>query len=706
MQRPNFEAKLATGIASNNLKAGNEQNTTVNGLDGAVSLLLHSHKGRAAVAEALLCERDARLVLELGGSQQQYRKSSKRNESAWHTVISHLVLDLQSVSNERDLSREEVQRLTQVHASFSEAVQTLRTELVGSDRKGGELWHTLNYAEAERDRLAGIVATNHAKLSSQRADLFKMRSQLKGLHHELAVVHGQLQSKQEQATHLLAEKHFLEEECSEFWSHHGTKGEDQLRTIALLEVTMDKLNRQMEFTKSKLSEQRGGMSSLQSQIGALEMEVANAQYSRRELHNEIQELKGNIRVCCRVRPAKESSEAAVQFAGGNKLVLDWKGEHFPFTLDHVFHASAGQADIFAEVDGLVQSALDGHKVCIFAYGQTGSGKTYTMLGQEEPTSRGLIPRSLDKMLEISQSTKCNGWEWSLQVSFIEVYNEVLRDLLRSGESGDAAGGPSTAHTILHDDAWGTVVTNMTCVEVSSMEQMHALMARAMRQRAVSSTDMNATSSRSHTIFAMYLKGTNQELNTQLHGALHLVDLAGSERLNKSGATGFRLKETQNINKSLSSLADVFVAKAEGRSHIPFRNSKLTHLMEPCLSGQGKTLLLVHVGQEKSNAPETLCALRFAKQVSQCDTGGKPKRSARGINAAKAPSAIPPPCRSSFKQPIKRVTKNGPPSFHQNLSEFAELIQDITRNIKQNPHRSLAGTVKVLAKVQLPQRADV
>jgi len=122
-------------------------------------------------------------------------------------------------------------------------------------------------------------------------------------------------------------------------------------------------------------------------------------------------------------------------------------------------------------------------------------------------------------------------------------------------------GPSPGHTILHDDAWGTVVTNMTRVEVSSMEQIRALMARAMRQRAMSTTDMNAMSSRSHTIFAMYLKGTNQELNTQLHGALHLVDLAGSERLNKSGATGFRLKETQNINKSLSSLADVFVAKA-------------------------------------------------------------------------------------------------------------------------------------------------
>merc|ERR1719453_2012995 len=130
--------------------------------------------------------------------------------------------------------------------------------------------------------------------------------------------------------------------------------------------------------------------------------------------------------------------------------------------------------------------------------------------------------------------------------------------------------------------------------------------------------MNSISSRSHSIFALYLRGVNETLNTELRGALHLVDLAGSERLDRSGATGDRLKETQNINRSLSSLADVFLAKAENRSHVPFRNSKLTHLMEPCLSGQGKTMMLVNVGPEQSNAHETLCTLRFARQVSQCD----------------------------------------------------------------------------------------
>merc|ERR1719150_2610239 len=227
--------------------------------------------------------------------------------------------------------------------------------------------------------------------------------------------------------------------------------------------------------------------------------------------------------------------------------------------------------------------------------------------------------------------RSKGWEWSLQASFLEVYNESIRDLLRSNSTCNSS---TVAHTIKHDEAWGSVVSNMTCVEVDSMEQITQLMAKAAKMRVVGNTDMNAVSSRSHSVFALYLRGVNRELHTELSGALHLVDLAGSERLDKSGATGTRLKETQNINRSLSSLADVFLAKAEGgRSHVPFRNSKLTHLMEPCLNGHGKTLMMVNVGPEQTHSSETLCSLRFASQVSQCNTGGKPKRSARSTTEA-------------------------------------------------------------------------
>jgi len=215
----------------------------------------------------------------------------------------------------------------------------------------------------------------------------------------------------------------------------------------------------------------------------------------------------------------------------------------------------------------------------------------------------------------------------------------IRDLLHS----DAA-GPAKTHTIIHDNAWGFVVTDMTTTDVTStdeaqaMDEIRGLMATAARQRSVGSTQMNDQSSRSHSLFSLYLHGVNAGQNTELFGALHLVDLAGSERLEKSGAEGQRLKETQNINRSLSSLADVFLAKAENRNHVPFRNSKLTHLLEPCLSGQGKTLMMLNIAPEETHSHESLCSLRFAKQVSQCHTGGKPKKAVKTGGASGASSS--------------------------------------------------------------------
>jgi len=138
---------------------------------------------------------------------------------------------------------------------------------------------------------------------------------------------------------------------------------------------------------------------------------------------------------------------------------------------------------------------------------------------------------------------------------------------------------------------------------------------------------------------MHLTGTNEKLGIELRGALHLVDLAGSERLDKSGATGERLKETQHINKSLASLAHVFAAKAEGCTHVPFRSSKLTHLMQPCLSGQGKTLMVVNVRSEEADSHETLCSLRFASQVAQCNTGGKPLRGVKQLSMASRSKSV-------------------------------------------------------------------
>jgi kinesin family protein C1 len=157
-----------------------------------------------------------------------------------------------------------------------------------------------------------------------------------------------------------------------------------------------------------------------------------------------------------------------------------------------------------------------------------------------------------------------------------------------------------------------------------MMQAEAFMDKASAARCVARTDSNARSSRSHCVFTLHLHGHNAQTGQTSQGILNLIDLAGSERLAKSGATGERLKETQSINKSLSSLGDVVMALANKEPHIPFRNSKLTYLLQPCLGGDSKTLMFVNVAPCKESAHESLCSLRFAAKVNSC-ASGKPKR---------------------------------------------------------------------------------
>jgi kinesin family protein C1 len=161
------------------------------------------------------------------------------------------------------------------------------------------------------------------------------------------------------------------------------------------------------------------------------------------------------------------------------------------------------------------------------------------------------------------------------------------------------------------------------------------MARAAKKRAVAVTNMNAQSSRSHSVFTLHVKGRHEGKGIIVSGSLNLCDLAGSERLSRSGAEGDRKKETQAINKSLSCLADVFSALAKKAPHIPFRNSKLTHLLQKCFKGDGKTLMLVSLSPTMASAQESMCSLRFAAQVSQVELG-KPKK--RVVEAIEAPAS--------------------------------------------------------------------
>jgi kinesin family member C1 len=202
--------------------------------------------------------------------------------------------------------------------------------------------------------------------------------------------------------------------------------------------------------------------------------------------------------------------------------------------------------------------------------------------------RGIIPRAMQQVGLYKNELEAKGWEYQMEVSFVEIYNETIRDLLRSGPASE-----ELKHEIKKETNGSVYITdiNMIAVDPNNTDQIDEIMEQAACHRSVGQTAMNERSSRSHSIFALHLKATNKQQGIVLKGTLSLVDLAGSERLDRSGATGSQLKETVAINKSLSALTDVFVAIANKQSHIPFRNSKLTYLLQPALSGDGKTLMV-------------------------------------------------------------------------------------------------------------------
>jgi len=279
----------------------------------------------------------------------------------------------------------------------------------------------------------------------------------------------------------------------------------------------------------------------------------------------------------------------------------------------VFGPSSQNEEVFGEISQLVQSALDGYNVCIFCYGQTGAGKTYTMSSAD-----GMIPRATHMIYDKAESLQEKGWTYTIEGSFVEVYNEDIHDLLGNPKEFD-----KKKHEIRHDEARKqTTITNIKTVPLESADTVESILKQAAANRSVAATKSNERSSRSHSVFILKLVGKNSTTNETSEGTLNLVDLAGSERLKQSGAEGDRMKETQNINKSLSCLGDVIGALGQGKegAHIPYRNSKLTYLLQYSLGGNSKTLMFVMISPLEAHLKETLTSLKFATKVHNTHIG--------------------------------------------------------------------------------------
>ncbi|XP_040862664.1 kinesin-like protein KIN-12D [Glycine max] len=338
-------------------------------------------------------------------------------------------------------------------------------------------------------------------------------------------------------------------------------------------------------------------------------------------------INHNVQVIIRVRPLN-SMERCTQ--GYNRCLkqegsqsITWIGQpENRFNFDHVACETIDQEMIF-RLAGLpmVENCLSGYNSCMFAYGQTGSGKTYTMLGDIEDLDvmpsphRGMTPRIFEflfaRIQAEEESRRDESLKYNCKCSFLEIYNEQITDLL----------DPSSTNLLLREDVKkGVYVENLSEFEVQSVSDIIRLLIQGSANRKVAATNMNRESSRSHSVFTCVIESTWEKDSTTNYrfARLNLVDLAGSERQKTSGAEGERLKEAANINKSLSTLGHVImilVDVANGKQrHIPYRDSRLTFLLQDSLGGNSKTMIIANVSPSICCAAETLNTLKFAQRA--------------------------------------------------------------------------------------------
>ncbi|KAF1981458.1 kinesin family protein [Aulographum hederae CBS 113979] len=338
-----------------------------------------------------------------------------------------------------------------------------------------------------------------------------------------------------------------------------------------------------------------------------------------------------IKVVARFRPQNK-----IEVASGGEPIVDFETEDTckvsskeasgAFTFDRVFDMKSRQADVFDfSIRPTVDDILNGYNGTVFAYGQTGAGKSYTMMGSDidDDEGKGIIPRIVQQIFASILASPSN-IEYTVRVSYMEIYMERIRDLM----------APQNDNLPVHEEKnRGVYVKGLLEIYVSSVDEVYEVMRRGGMARAVAATNMNQESSRSHSIFVITVTQKNVETGSAKSGQLYLVDLAGSEKVGKTGASGQTLEEAKKINKSLSALGMVINSLTDGKStHIPYRDSKLTRILQESLGGNSRTTLIINCSPSSYNDSETVSTLRFGARAKAIKNKAK-------INAELSPNEL-------------------------------------------------------------------
>ncbi|XP_033275914.1 kinesin-like protein KIFC2 isoform X4 [Orcinus orca] len=554
-----------------------------------------------------------------GEAQGQQPPQLEEDQRAWQRLGQLILGQLEELKQQLELQEKELGQLrVGVEQDEAEALLELRSRLQEAQDTTEALRVQLGVQEVQLQGLRGALRQLQQEAEQKcRRELQQMRGQLAGLRARMAS---------------------LRQGCGDLRGLVST------------------------FTQScqgSLSEARGQVSWA---LGALSAGGAGTQLLEAQqgpptgCPGRLLELKGNIRVLCRLRPGTPSNLVSLEPGPGGTVTTCYRGHQRRFRLDWVFPPHASQEEVFRELESAVLSCLGGYSVCIFTYGQTGTGKTYSMEGP--PEDPGIAPRALQSLFREMGT----GGQHHVTLSMVEIYNEAVRDLL--------APGPPQRLAVRQGPAGegGIQVAGLTHWDVPNLESLHQMLNLGRSNRATAATAMNQHSSRSHALVTLTLRTASPSSGPGTAGTLHLVDLAGSERAWKAGAAGTshedrdgaqRLREARTINRSLLALGGVMAALRARRPHVPFRDSQLTRLLQPALGPGATAVLLLQVGPggrgpregrlharrrppgpahqrrspQVSTRPEdlgeTVCSLKFAERVGRVELGpARPRRAPR------------------------------------------------------------------------------
>lgn len=593
------------------------------------------------------------------------QQSAKKNEQ-----IEELSRELEAISTDLENEQEKSRCLEKKLAENDEANEQLKRMEEAMNKEFEDLASDLEKEQKNRRSVEKKLKTTEGTLTNT---IEQLKIELETVEHKLDLTAAEKNMIQDQLEEEKTRNKKLLCDRDEALNSHSQASS----IIEKKEMDINMMNTDLESCQTKLKEVELQLCKTETTLEAVQiqrddalkrmetfderendlfLQLRSSDRIRRELHNKVMQLSGNIRVYVRVRPELpfeqdggektkpsdsrkrkhdriESYKTPFKFPGifdkeskgGQDLCknfvemieppkdrggLKQRTKKWQFGFDNVFTPTHGQDEVWEATEPLVQSAIDGYNVCIFAYGQTGSGKTYTMLGDK--SNQGIVFRAVQKIFSAKKETETlskGKTTVSLSLELLEIYNENVRDLL--------AGGEKQKLKVTSNEVVGSKI-----VPATSSDQVMEVLELAQSRRCVKATRSNAESSRSHMVFTIHYKVSSPDSGANMKGKLHICDLAGSERLNKSGANttgdGSLLKETQNINSSLSTLSNVIERLQQGSANIPFRESKLTMLLQNSLGGNSKTLAIVCCNPSSSHFHESLCSLRFADKVNRVE----------------------------------------------------------------------------------------